>query len=244
MRITDINVSIGGRNAGGTAVTAAELIRQMDLYEIGHAVCWHEYTLSDPKEGNGLMREAADASGGRLGVSAVLDPVLGAESLPGEGSLTERIRALKPESLHIFPDNARTVFHPLYWEEILEAAEELSLPLIIDCDYQEPFFYALPEVSRLYPRVKFVLVRYGLCRSRHIFPLLEKRDNIYITLEHLLDDQQIEEICGRGQGGKIFFASSYPKLPFTGPLGLALYADVSAGAKEKLLWKNWEAVRG
>ena len=243
MRIIDCNVSIGGRSSRGTLIGAETLIRELDDHRIDHAVCWHQVAKSDPKEGNTLMREAAKASGGRLGVSAVLDPVLGAESLPGSGTLSERIEALEPESLHIFPDNNRTVFHPFYWEEILETADDLAMPLVIDCDYQPEFFLELPEISRQYPRVKFVLVRYGLCRSRHIFPLLEKRDNIYFTAEHMLDHLQIEEICERGQGKKLLFGSSFPQLPFTGALGLVLWAEITEKEREDILWRSWEEIR-
>ena len=239
-RITDMNVSIGGRDARGKVADIAELTRIMDHYGIAHAACSHEYALLDPMSGNALMMETAAVSDGKIGATVILDPALGKDNLPGEGSLKDRLAKCHPEAVRICPIPDRSVFSVFYWEEILDAVNSQGLPLIIDYEYPPEFFLELPKAAESYPSVKFVLIRYGLCRSRLIMPLLEKCTNVYFTAEVMLDYLQIEEIAERYGTNRLLFGSGYPRLAPSGALGLILYADISDDEKEKILHGNWE----
>ena len=240
MRITDINLNIGSRDNNNQIVNINQLLDLMEEYHISHGVCYNTYAKLDPKEGNRTMAQLSMQTGGKIGVCAVLDPVLGADNLPGEGDLKERLKQFAPEALRIFLDDARVPFHPLYWEEILDAANTLHLPLIIDGDYSKDFFAFLPDVATQYPQIKFILLKLGFCYSRAIFPLVTKRNNIYFTIEKMTDHMQIEEICGVNGCGKLLFGSGYPARPHAGTLGLVLYADISAEDRDRILFKNWE----
>ena len=242
MKIIDVNMAIGGRDSYGNIVTAEDVLAQMALYRIDHAVCYHEHAMLDPKSGNAKMKAIAEQSSGKIGVSAVMDPMLGADNLPGEGTLTERLKDFRPESLHIFPDNVRTVFSAFYWDEIFAAANELQLPIIVDDDYPQDFFARLPEVAAQYPKAKFVLVRYGLCRGRHVMMLLQKCKNVCFTVENMLDNDQIEEIMERVGVKKLLFGTSWPRMSPSGTLGLAFYADIPSTERRKILYQNWEAM--
>lgn len=242
MKIIDVNMSIGHKDYKGEIVTPEYMRSLMEEYHIDHAVCYHAHTWLDPKDGNRKMAEISANSGGKIGLCLVLDPILGADNLPGEGSLKERIAALKPECLRVFPKMVRTPFHPFYWEEILDAANDLSLPLLIDEPYQMEFFCRLPDISAQYSKVKFVLIEQGLNDGRRILPLAQKCTNVYFTCERMLDNQQIEELEQRGCCSKLLFGSGYPNRPHTGALGLVLYANISEENREKILCKNWEAM--
>ena len=242
--IIDINVAVNGRDASGKRITPEVLLETLDFFHITHAVCYNEFAQRDVRKGNSDMRRIAEASNGRLGLSVILDPALGAESLPGEGTLIQRLREWKPESIRILTEDMRAVFSVFYWEEILDAANTLSLPVLIDQTYTPDFFYRLPEVAAHYPNAKFILVQYGFCGSRNIFPLVSKCSNVYFTAEIMLDNHQIEEIVERGNGDKLLFGTAYPKVTMAGALGLALYADISEEDREKLLYKNWEGIKG
>lgn len=243
MKITDVNVSVYGRDVHNRLVTPEMLLAMLDDYQIEHAVCYNEYALLDITAGNTAMVEIARASNGRLGLSVVLDPMLGADSLPGTGSLTERLRQLKPESVRVVPDLMRMPFAAFYWDEILDAANELSLPLVVDMRYTPEFFAHLPAIAEQYPCIKFILIRYGTCCGRIILPLLKKCKNIYFTAEVLLDHMQIEEITERVGSSNLLFGTGYPVLPAAGALGLAIYADIPEQDKEGILYGNWEGIR-
>lgn len=242
MEILDAGVCLGARDGHRHVVSRQRLLEVMDTYHIDRAVAWHEYALLDPRAGNEQMYREAGAAGGRLLVCVVLDPALGAENLPGEGSLTQRLRELAPAAVRVFPENVRTVFHPFYWGEILEACNELGLRLIIDGGYDNGFFRDLPAITAQYPKIRFVLTGYGLCRSRHVVPLLRQRKNLYCTMEQMMDHMQIEQMAELGLDGQLLFASNYPAVSPAGALGLALYAEISHAARSGILHENWEAM--
>lgn len=242
MKIIDVNMSIGHKDARGNVMTEQDVLQLMEQYHIDHAVCYHAHTWLDPKDGNTKMANIAANSAGKIGLCLVLDPILGADNLPGEGSLQTRIAALKPACLRVFPKMVRIPFHPFYWEEILDAANELSLPLLIDEPYKLEFFCQIPQISQQYPNVKFILIEQGCCEGRRIYPLATKCHNVYFTCERMLDNQQIEELEARGCSDKLLFGSGYPNRPHAGALGLVLYANITEENREKILSKNWEAM--
>jgi len=239
MKIVDINLTIGGND-----VNLEKLLTVMRDYHIDHGVCYHQHALLDPKDGNQKMAALAQMSGGKLSVCAVLDPILGADNLHGEGSLLQRLSSFKPACLRVFPALVRIPFHPFYWEEILDAANTLSLPLIVDFEYTDAFFCSIPDISTMYPNIKFILLQQGCCQGRRILPLLTKRENIYFTVEQMLDYLQLEEIEQRCGCNKLLFGSGYPMLPHAGALGLVMYADISSDNRQRILFDNWEDIKG
>ena len=242
MKIIDVNMSIGHKDYRGEWITPEDMLALMEEYHIDHAVCYHAQTWLDPKDGNRKMAEIAQKSAGKIGLCVVLDPILGAENLPGEGTLQQRLEALKPECLRVFPKMCRMPFHPFYFEEILNVANTLGLPLLIDEPYNMEFFCRLPEISRQYPNVKFILIEQGMCEGRRIYPLATKCTNVYFTCERMADNLQIEETEARNCCDKLLFGSGYPNRPHAGALGLVLYANISEENREKILSKNWEAM--
>lgn len=243
-KITDVNMCIGSRDANSKYVDVKELNRIMDHYRIQHAACTNDYWIVNPLQANIGMKKAADESNGKIGFTAYLDSSIGEDNLPGEGSLAERLKAFRPESTRIYPVPDRSTFTAFYWEEILEAVNELKLPLIIDGTYTDTIFAQLPDIAKAYTDIKFVLVRHGTCRMRQIIPLLKKLDNVYFTVDSMLDNLQIEEIYEKCGVDKLLFGSSYPLLAPSGPLGLILYAGIPDEAKQKILNDNWEGIRG
>lgn len=242
MKIIDVNLTVGGRDSIGQTIDLAYLLNLMADYRIDCGICYHQHALLDPKDGNSKMDALAKESGGKLSVCAVLDPILGAENLPGEGTLKERLEQFAPACLRIFPAFVRLPFHAFYWEEILDAANALSLPLIVDYEYNDEFFCNIPDVSQQYPNIRFILLRQGCCQGRRILPLLQKRSNVYFTTERMLDNLQIEEIEERCGCDKLLFGSGHPERPHAGALGLVMYANIAEENREKILSKNWEGM--
>ena len=243
MKITDVNLTIGTVDSAGKEIDLDYLLALMEDYRIDHGVCFHQHALLDPKDGNSKMAALAKESNGKLSVCAVLDPALGADCLPGDGTLKERLQAFGPACLRVFPELCRIPFHSFYWEEILEAADALGLPLIVDYEYTTEFLCNIPTVCQEYPNVKFVMIRMGCCQSRQIFPLLRKRQNVYFTVERMTDTLQIEEINEKCGCDRLLFGSGFPERPHAGVLGLAMYADIPAKTREKILYKNWEELQ-
>ena len=241
-RIIDVNLTIGCRDHAGKLIDLPHMLALMEDYRIDTGVCYHQHAIMDPKSGNAKMAELAQKSNGKLQVCAVLDPILGPDNLPGEGTLQQRLAAFRPACVRVFPSIVRLPFHEFYWQPILEAADVLKLPMIVDCDYPDDFFCNIPDISARYRHIKFVLVRQGCCQGRRILPLLQKRANVYFTIERMLDNLQLEEIEEKCGCDRLLFGSGFPERPHSGALGLVLYANITEANREKILSKNWEVM--
>ena len=92
MKIIDMNVCIGKADVHGKNIDLQALLQMMEQNNIEHAVAYHEYALAEHKSGNALMQKISEESNGKVGVCAVIDPGLGADSLPGDyhGDLTAK----------------------------------------------------------------------------------------------------------------------------------------------------------
>ena len=243
MKIIDVDLWAGGYDALRRRATEEKLIRDLDAFGITQGIVRTEAAKFDPKTGNSATKSLCASHPGRLGACAVLDPVLGEENVEGEGSLTERLRAFSPSALAVFPDEKRVVFSSFYWEEVLSAANSLSMPLFVFQNYDSEFFRHLPETAGEYPDVKFVISGYGCTGSRNIFPLIAKTSNVYFAVSKMLDYMQIEEICSRGGCSRLLFGSQYPDFTPAGALGLIAYADIPDKQKQMIFSENWEAIR-
>ena len=247
MRIWDMNVALGATDVKGEKLTPERLIKVMDDYRIDRAVAYHTLAKFEHRSGNAEMARISKESNGRIGMCAVIDPVLGADSLYGQGTFVQRLKSCGAEAIRVFPTELRVTFSPFYFKEILEAAEELSMPILVDENLTSPIvhpiFSYLPDMAESYPSVKFVFMRYGICCQRHILPLVTRCKNVYFTIEKMLDYHQIEEICVNGGDDKLLFGSGYPALPYAGTMGLGIYADISEKEREGIFSKNWEAIR-
>ena len=109
--------------------------------------------------------------------------------------------------------------------------------------FEKVYRMLIEDTKEQLPNVKFILIRQGCCQGRRIFPLLQKRENVYFTIERMLDNLQIEEIEEKCGCDKLLFGSGYPERPHAGALGLVMYADITAENREKILSKNWEGMQ-
>lgn len=240
MKIVDVNLSIGKRDESGTLIDAEYIKNFMRNFCITHAVAYHEHSKTDPKDGITKMMKISEESEGKIGICAVLDPILGADNLPGDGNLIKRLSMVQAEAVRIFPSECRVPFQLFYWKEILDAAKECHLPIIIDGSYPSEFFWHLPEILSEYSENNFILIRQGVCQSRIIMPLLRKFKNVYFTVERMADYDSMEELAEEFDCQGLLFGSDHPTHRVEAELGLVLFADISHEQKERILFKNWE----
>ena len=248
MKIIDVSCGIGkGKMLRPLRYTDLPgMLAWLDDNEISEAVTFHSDACRDPETGNARMLQLCAASGGRLKPCLVVDPSLPSLGIPGEGSVTERLRAARPAALRTFHDDQKYPFTSFFAGHILDAAKELRLPVIISPPYKplRSFFPALASVCAEYPEVPFVLLRTGFNRSRVIFPILERLTNVYFDISTMLDCGQIDEIVERFGSRNLLFGSGLPTYEPSGALGLLYYSAVSPEDRENIAFRNWERLEG
>lgn len=244
MKIVDVNVMLGPWNAPVRYRTAEGLLQYMDDYRIHSAVVCHSAAQMDPREYNAEMSRIAGESGGRIRACHVLDPMLAEKSEPGEGTLSERLRANRPAAVRMLPRTQNYPLNAFFCDHVLGALNGLRLPLLLDAD-EAPPFQDIPPLARDFPDMPIVILRRYFNCSRALTPLLTKLGNVYIDINTIIDTGYIEELVeDRGCGGKLLLGSGLPLHVPAGGLGMVLYSAMEERHKENILHANWERLEG
>lgn len=239
MHIIDINCAIGEPMRSKRYSTAEGLIAWLDKYNIDCALTYHSEAMREPEMGNSLMVQAAAEAGGRLKTCLVLNPSLESLGIPGEGTPLERLKKLRPSAVRIFPGEQLYPFDTFYAEDILQVCNQLHLPLIVDCPYDNVFLTQLPHVCREYPNVPIILLRFLYNRSRQYMPILKKLPNVYLDMSTHVDVGGMEEVVERFGSEHLLFGSGLPTYEPSGALGLLLYAQLSDTDRQNIANGNF-----
>lgn len=244
MKLIDVNCAIGAPMKSYRYTDAQGLLKWMDDFHIQSALTYHSEALREPEIGNTLMLQAAAASNGRLKVCMALNPSLENLGLPGEGNAVERLRAIRPSAVRIFPEEQKFLFDTFYSEDILQVCQQLHMPLIVTTAYTDIFLAQLPQVCKEYPDVPIILPRFGMNRVRQCFPILKKLPNVYFDISVMVDVAVIEEIVQRFGSTRLLFGSGLPQYEPSGELGLLVYSQISQQDKENIAYRNFERLEG
>lgn len=244
MQIIDFNCAIGEPMRSQRYSTADGLLEWLDKYGIHSALCYHSEAMREPEMGNALMVEAAAASGGRLKLCLALNPSLQSLGIPGEGTPLERLKKLRPSAVRIFPGEQLYPFDAFYVEEILDVCQQLHLPLIVDCPYDNFFLSRLPDVCKAYPDVPIILIRFMYNRSRIYMPILRKLPNVYLDMSIHIDMGGMEEVVERFGSTNLLFGSGLPTYEPSGALGLLIYAQISDADRANIASSNFLRLEG
>lgn len=240
MKIIDVNCAVGAPLKSDRFISLDGLYQWMDDYHIDSAVTYQAEAIREPEKYNLQMCEMAAASGGKLRACMVINPSLENLGLPGDGSPIERLKALRPSAVRLFPDEQQYIFDPFYCECVLDVCQQLRMPLLLTKQYDQMFFHCLPEVAKAYPDVPIILPRAGQNKSRYYFPILQKLPNVYLDMSISLDVGNIEEVCNRFGSHRLLFGSGLPTYEPSGGFGLLMYSNISDEERENIAHANFE----
>lgn len=245
MRIIDINAAVGASHTKDRFEDAEGLLRHLDTYRIDKALVYHRESYRVPEKGNAAIVELARQHPDRIGACLWLEPALETLGLPGEGSVADRLRALKPAILRVKQgDERHFLMDRFYARDMLDLLAPLHVPLIVEAGYTRIFFHALPEMAMAYPSLSFILLQHGFNESRMVNPLLKHTTNVYFDISIMLDCGQLEEITERFGSQRLLIGSGLPTSVPTGGLGLLHYAQISQEDKENIAFRNAERLIG
>jgi predicted TIM-barrel fold metal-dependent hydrolase len=244
MKFIDVNAALGPQPHPARYTDAAGLLAYMDDYRITSAVVGHSAAQLAPWVYNAEISRIAGESGGRLLACHLLDPMLGEKSEPGEGTLEERLRAMRPAAVRMLPATQNYPLNAFFCDNILGALDKLRLPLMLDAN-EAPAFKDLPALAMDFPNMPIVLLRrYFIC-SRSLTPLLTKLKNFYLDMSIVIDTGYLEELVGERCGSeRLLLGSGLPHHVPAGSLSMVLYSTIGERHKENILHANWERLQG
>ena len=242
MEITDINCMLGDMPQRLHFTDAAGLFRAMEDYRITRAVAYHADARWDAWRGNAAARAAAEGSGGRLQACYLLRPNLGGGEMPDAAALLQRLRAERPAAVRLSPASDGCPLNRFYYGEVLEVLQTLRLPLLLDFE-QRMVAEFLPEVTRDFPQIPFIVLRSPFRQTNVILPLLRQRENVSFDTCTLVDTGFVEEIVARCGSRQLLFGSGMPMFLPAGALGLVRYARIPADDQAGIFAGNWQALQ-
>ncbi|NLZ56129.1 MAG: hypothetical protein GX900_05655 [Clostridiaceae bacterium] len=236
----DIDTRVGVCPHHTRTQTPEQLIAMLDQYDIASAVTYRSEARLRPDQFNAVMRRDAAGSGGRIRYCCILDPGLGAHSLPGEGDLRARLLRERPVAVRVEARSAFVPFTPFFFEHICCVLNELCLPLLIPADELDSYDQ-LREMAEAFPDMPLVLLHGAMCRTRALEPLLRKLPNFYADFGVMLSMDFLEDLSRAGVGMRqIMIGSGLPAFVPAGSLAVATYANIPLEDRRAILAGTWE----
>ncbi|HEX4812995.1 MAG TPA: amidohydrolase family protein [Nonomuraea sp.] len=225
MRYLDCNTFVG--RPSGTmpyitrAVSAAQLVRELDRVGVDEAAVYHVLAReNDPATGNALLlRELAtlpEPARRRLHpVGVVLPPHTG--ELPEPEALVKQLLASGTRMARIFPSSAmsghRFSLAPWCAGELLDALERVRMPLAVDFSLfrrGEPPWREIYDLAESHPELPVILIDIQGRNNRTLYPLLKRFGNLLVQSGGFNVHRGLEDLCERFGAHRVVFGSGYP----------------------------------
>ncbi len=239
----DVNCMIGrGINVSYKFETAQDLSKYLEKYHISKAVVSSLMALNwNLKDGNERLFDETGKFKNLI-PCPVLSPHLGTSELPPAGELVKMLRRRRISAVKAYPMKGRYFLDKFYAGKLLEILDEFRIPLLMDWDQVDKS--SLPEVTAEFPGIPFILLSAGFLESRTMYPLLEKRENIFFDTSRFADYKILEETVRLFGSERLFFGSGMPCYNPGPPITLVCLADIPDKDKKSILSGNWERLEG
>ena len=172
-----------------------------------------------------------------LSPNVVLSPHLGTSELPPPEELHAWLKQHGVKSARLYPRSGAYQLDRFYAGALLELLNALRLPLLMDWGEIDPVSF--PQVCADFPDIPFVLLGAGFLRSRLMYPLLEKRPNVFFEVSRFADYGILEEIVRKFGAGRLLFGSGMPSLNPGAAITWVCLAEIAEKEKLQILGGNW-----
>lgn len=241
MKIVDINGCIGyDLKKVAPATKPEELIREMDRSGTDCAVVWHTRSLMQVIDGNADMKAIAEESNGRFLPCFMVHPYMDDIQMPKD--LAGYLRKHRPACVTISPKNHKYPLMSRYCGEMLQALEELRIPLMLRLSEVENYQEKVLEIADEYPDLPIVIARYGYTFSMFIRTAMRTAKNIYFNLGFIENASELNQLV-REYGAERFLLGSTAGLLTGGGMGLVYMGEFTEEDKQKMLGGNWQRLQ-
>jgi predicted TIM-barrel fold metal-dependent hydrolase len=239
----DVNCMIGrGVDCSYKFSTAAELGAYLKKYHIAKALTASFMALRwNIAEGNESLVRETEGYDNILRVF-IISPHLGTSEMPSRKELKEKLERYKVAAVKLYPASSGYPLDSFYAGSLLGLLDEMRMPVLIDWD--ENNFSSFPKLCSEFKNIPFIILEGGFKKSRIMYPLLEKTENVFFDICRFADSNLIEEIVIKFGAERLLFGSGMPRLSPGAAMALVTYADISNAEKKMILSGNWERIHG
>lgn len=233
----DANCMVGQRNVcrEGSPVTPSDYMEIMNRCGIEKAIVYHCMTKeNDILTGNNCVDK--DLSGNELFIKqwGVMPNNTG-EFIP-EDTLLSEMKKHNVHTVRMFPAIQDYSLKPYASGKLIRTLAEANVPIFIEkSQLSWEDVYAL---CTAYPESKFVLCDTGYRCLRHLIPIMEACDNLFIETSTYLMHNGVRDFCHRFGAERMIFGTGMPDHSTTAATSLIRYADISTEEKMKIASGN------
>jgi len=227
-----------------------DLLKDMDYYKIEYSLVSNfDCKKSEPMTGNyKLLEKISDEE--RLYPCWVIAPS-NTMSYSEVKNLIREINKNNIKAVRMFPgihnfsmelDYINRILQELDRNQILLIMEYKNLGVAVPAPVEHDM-YVLDEICSRFPNLKIV----SSGPLRQFYPLLEKHDNLFLSLEWEPHSGIIEDICNKFGPGKILFGTHYCEIAsgISGVnISMVAYSNISENYKRKILGGNLKSLLG
>lgn len=221
----------------GSFFTAAELVQELDYFDIARALVYHTEALYlHPATGNRrLLAEIAGHE--RLVPCWVVVPHFTGE-MPAPEELVADMQRQGVRAVRVFPAYRNQNWSLSDWSAgpLLACLAAQRVPLFVSLDQVN--WDIIYRLGSTYPELPLVVTEVRYEEWRHLFPLLERLPNLHVEISWLVVHFGLEAAVSRFGAGRFLFGSRMPVFSAGPALCHVNYAGLSEADKALIAGEN------
>jgi len=212
------------------------ILAALDRFSIAEALVYHASgDETHPAVGNRLLLEAT-ADEPRLHPCLTILPPATEEFPPPQQHLPQLIEQ-GVRAVRMSPASHNYSFATATCGELFEVLAEMHMPLFIDIGTFADWA-AIDDVAGDFPQLRLVLVSFGYGHTRQAYPVLRRREHIYLEIHTYELHNGLEHFIPRFGAGKLLFGSGMPVFTPASTMTMLACASISPADKQLIARDN------
>jgi len=216
------------------------LLAEMDYLGIAQALVMHTWASRwSPRLGNEKLDETIADEDNLYPCYVALPSATDELAEPGEFATHVREQN---GAVRLFPADHQWDLADWCADSLLAALDAEAVTTLIDIGQTN--WSQVAAVLERYTKLPLIIMATSYRINRHIYPLFEKYDNLYLESHTYQTPWGIEDISRRFGADRLIFGTSLPEMEGGAAIGQVLYADLSAEDKAKIAGGNLRRLLG
>jgi len=216
--------------------TAENILGAMDRFRIAEALVYHACgDETHPAVGNRLLLEAT-ADEPRLHPCLTILPPATDEFPPPDRHLPQLVEQ-GVRAVRMSPTDHAYRFATATCAELFEQLQAMRMPLFVDMSRFSDWA-AIDEVAGDFPQLRLVLVSFSYGHTRQAYPVLHRREHIYLEIHGYELHNGLEHFIPRFGAERLLFGSGIPEFTPASTMTMLACACISAADKHKIARDN------
>ncbi|MFO7945294.1 MAG: amidohydrolase family protein [Armatimonadota bacterium] len=216
------------------------LLAEMEYLGIGDALVLHTWASRwSPPKGNKQLDEILADYDNLYPCYVGLPPVTG--ELPDPEEFAAAVRQ-NHGAVRLFPSEHQYDFTPWCVGELLEPLADHGVPLMIEITQTN--WDQVAAILDAFPDLPLVLLDTYYRINRHIYPLMDKHENLHLETHTYQVPFGIEDVTRRFGAQRLLFGTNLPENEGGGALAQLEYADLPEEHKQQIAGGNLRNLLG